>query len=141
MYDEQRRAVGRRYPEDALQRSIVEYLDWSLPATAICFAVPNGGKRHRREAARLQGLGVKAGIPDLCVISAGTVLFFEVKAARGTLSFDQRERIQKLEYCGASVYVVRSVEQVETILRQHRVLLRATVAAFANDNLGASAAA
>jgi hypothetical protein len=57
------------------------------------------------------------------------------------LSFDQRAMIQKLEYCGAPVYVVRSVEQVETVLRQRDIVLRASVAAFANDNAQSAAVA
>lgn len=124
-----RRTAGRRYPEDKLQRAIVEYLDWSLPDDAVVFAVPNGGKRHAREAARMKGLGVKAGIPDLCIVWRGKALFIEVKAIRGVLAQEQRAMIHKLEYCGSLVWVARSVEQVELVLRDAGVPLLAALAA------------
>mgnify|MGYP006264391593 CR=1 FL=1 len=137
MYDEAlRRLPARRYPEDALQKSIVQYLDWALPPDAVVFAVPNGGKRHAREAARLRGVGVKAGVPDLCLVWRGRALFLEVKAIRGVLAHEQRAMIHKLEYCGALVWVVRSVEQVELVLRDAGVLLRGSV----NDNQRQAAA-
>lgn len=125
------RKLGRQYPEDALQKALVEYLDWALPDDAVVFAVPNGGKRHVREAARLKGLGVRAGVPDLCIVWRGTALFLELKAGRGVLSQEQRAMIAKLEYCGASVWVVRAVEQAALVLRDHGIKLRAS---FGNDN-------
>lgn len=57
-----------RHPEDDLQRAVVQYLDVALPADAVAYAVPNGGKRSRTEAARLKGLGVRAGVPDLAIV-------------------------------------------------------------------------
>jgi hypothetical protein len=34
------------------------------PISYYLFAIPNGGKRNAREAARLKRMGVRAGIPD-----------------------------------------------------------------------------
>lgn len=36
-----------------------------VPELGMLFAVPNGGKRNVREAARLKRAGVKAGVPDV----------------------------------------------------------------------------
>src|SRR5262249_31671880 len=77
---------GRQHPEDDVQRGFVRLLRWSLPADAEFYAVPNGGKRHAREAARMVGLGVRAGIPDIALVHQGRALFVEVKAAQGVLS-------------------------------------------------------
>lgn len=55
----------RAQAEDELQRAIVNWLRYALrPDVRFCH-VPNGGKRRRIEAARLKGLGVEAGWPDL----------------------------------------------------------------------------
>ena len=46
------------------QRVVVEWCDWMrIPV----FHIPNGGSRHKAEAARLKVQGVKAGVPDLCI--------------------------------------------------------------------------
>lgn len=37
------------------------------PELAMLYAVPNGGRRDKAEAAHLKMQGVKAGVPDLCL--------------------------------------------------------------------------
>ncbi len=62
--------------EDAEQRALIQWADISpmppglalYPGAKIgdyLFAIPNGGKRNRIEAARLVGLGVRKGVSDL----------------------------------------------------------------------------
>jgi len=111
------RATPRRHDEDTLQRSVVQYLRWSLPPDAEFYAVPNGGQRHAREAARLVGLGVRAGVPDLALLHAGRPLFIELKTPRGVVSSEQRQMHRKLDYCGGLVGVCRSLAEVEEWLR------------------------
>jgi hypothetical protein len=117
----------RRHLEDDLQRDVCQYLRWSLPADAEYYAVPNGGKRHSKAAARLVGQGVRAGLPDLCVVYRGTTIFIELKTARGVLSEAQRQMHRKLGYCGCTVLVCRSVEGVECSLRELGLPLRASI--------------
>ena len=118
----------RRHEEDSLQRAVMQFLNVALPPDGVAFAVPNGGKRHAREAARMRGMGVKAGIPDIAICLRGRALFIELKAKRGIQSVAQREMQQKLEYCGAVVCLARSVEEVEAALRRWAVPLRARAA-------------
>jgi hypothetical protein len=64
-----------------------------LPELALLFHVPNGEKRDKATAARLQRAGVKAGCPDLWLPVArlgfhGLVL--ELKVSGGRLSVAQR---------------------------------------------------
>jgi hypothetical protein len=123
------RRLGRQYPEDALQKALVDYLDLALPDDAMYFAVPNGGKRLAREAARLKSLGVLAGIPDLCIIWRGTVIFLELKAPkRGSLTTVQRDVHHRLLFCGVPVWTIRKVEQAEYLLRGAGMPLQATFA-------------
>lgn len=123
------RKLGRQYPEDQLQKALVEYLDLALPPDALCFAIPNGGKRIKVLAAILKATGVKKGIPDLCIVWRGRAMFMELKAIRGHLSADQREMHRKLTFCGCEVWVVRSVEQAEYLLRSLQMPLQAALAA------------
>lgn len=121
--------VRRRHDEDDLQRAVVKFLRWSLPDNATFFHIPNGGQRHKRAAARLVGLGVRAGMPDLAIIADGRPLFIELKADAGRVSPAQMQMAMKLIYCGAEVLVCRSVEDVEHALSEAGVCLRGRVAA------------
>jgi hypothetical protein len=122
----------RGHPEDDLQRSVVQFLRVALPDDAIAYAVPNGGQRHSKAAARLVGLGVRAGIPDLAIVWRGHAIFVELKAAGrtgrtgGSLSAVQRQMIDKLHVCGADVVVCKTLECVEGSLREMGVPLRAS---------------
>jgi hypothetical protein len=122
------RAPGRRHDEDDFQRDVCQYLRWSLPSDAEYYAVPNGGKRHSKAAARLVGQGVRAGLPDLCVVYRGSTIFIELKTARGVLSEAQRQMHRKLGYCGCTVLVCRTLACVESSLRELGVPLRGSVA-------------
>ena len=117
----------RRHIEDDLQRQVFQFLDWALPADGIAYAIPNGGKRHAREAARMKGLGVRAGMPDIGICFRGRALYVELKAPRGVVSEAQREMAKRLNYAGAAVMLCRSVPEVEAALREACVPLRGTV--------------
>ena len=119
--------VKRNNEEELLQRSVMQYLIVALPPDAVAFAVPNGGLRSPREAARMKGMGVTAGIPDIAIVFRSRALFIELKGSRGVMSVAQRSMANKLHYCGAAVMLCRSVDDVEAQLREACVPLRASV--------------
>lgn len=67
--------MARSYLEDMEQKALIEWASMTRfdrsPDPHRCkisdylFAIPNGGFRHKIEAARMKGLGVKAGVSDL----------------------------------------------------------------------------
>ena len=60
----------RRHDEDDMQKALFSWITLAtprIPQLALAFAVPNGGKRDAREAARLKGLGVRPGVPDVMI--------------------------------------------------------------------------
>jgi len=120
--------VVRKRDEETLQRSVMEFLRLALPADGVAFAIPNGGMRSPREAARMKGMGVTAGVADLLVVFRGRAIFIELKAKAGVMSAAQKEMTRRLVYCGAAVCLCRSVEEVEQSLREACVPLRASVA-------------
>lgn len=118
---------ARRQDEDALQRAVVQFLRVALPDDATFYAVPNGGRRHAKEAARMVGLGLRAGVPDLAIVYRSKAYFVELKRpGGGSLSEHQRQFHRKLLHCGCPVMLCRSVEEVEAQLREACVPLRAT---------------
>ena len=119
----------RRHEEADLQRAVHQYLSWALPADAVHFAIPNGLMRSKKAAARAQGEGVRAGVPDILVIHQGKCCAIELKAARGVVSAAQRAMMAKLYYCGAEVVVCKGVPEVQAALQHLGVPLKALVAA------------
>jgi hypothetical protein len=89
----------RIYREDAEQRALIQWADLApMPAYIgirgakvghFLFAIPNGGARNPIEAARLVGLGVRAGVADLffsypspCIRRPKHGLYIEMKAPK-----------------------------------------------------------
>ncbi len=82
-----------KHHEDSEQRAVIQWADMTrIPLPYMqdhgrfvgdyLFAIPNGGARNRIEAARLVGLGVRAGTPDLLFafpVGACHGLFIEMK--------------------------------------------------------------
>lgn len=90
---------------------------------AVIFAIPNGGFRDKREAARLKAEGVLSGVPDL-FLAVRTAdyggLFIEMKRAdRGALSASQKERITQLRTSGYHVVVCRGAEEAWAEVTQY----------------------
>lgn len=119
----------RRHDEEKLQRDVVQFLRWSLPADAEFFAVPNGGQRHEVVAKKLVPQGVRRGIPDIALVWRGHAYFIELKTPKGGLTAVQRQMHKKLAWCGAQIAVCREVPEVEAWLRGLGMPLRARVTA------------
>jgi hypothetical protein len=79
--------------ETAFQIAVVRWWDaLEILDGSYLVAIPNGGKRTKVEAAILVGMGVRAGVADLCIMMAdGQAAWIELKHDKGTLSPAQRE--------------------------------------------------
>lgn len=96
--------AGRGAPgEHYEQRKVVEKLE---AAGIAFFAVPNGGRRDIKEAAKLKREGVRRGVPDLVILRAPpafpkwTGVALEMKRASGTftdVSEDQRVWLSRFQ--------------------------------------------
>jgi len=79
------------------------------------FAIPNGGKRDPKEAARLKKEGVLAGVPDVFVAAPRGIwhgLFVEMKRQTGgRLSESQKSIKAELEAQGYKVVVAKGAEE------------------------------
>lgn len=80
-----------------------EYAEGKYPPLRLLYAVPNGGSRHRIEAANLKHQGVKAGVPDLCLPYPRGVyhgLYIEMKVGKNKPSDSQKVWLQNLASVG-----------------------------------------
>lgn len=113
-------------PEEALQRSVVQFLDRALPKRALYWHAHQNPK-NKAEGGRLKGLGLRAGMPDLCILYDGRLYGIELKAAKGKLSEAQSSIADKFSDNGAFWTVARTVDGVEAFLRAAGMQLRGSV--------------
>lgn len=108
----------RNRPEEQLHRTVAEYLDLALPKSAFWFHVPNGGARSKAEAGAFKAMGVKAGVPDICILYRGVTHFIELKPKGRYFSPAQKTTMPVLQQAGAKVWPheARSIEDVQTAL-------------------------
>lgn len=112
-----------RHLEDGLQQAVAAYLDLRRLLWCHC---PNGGKRNAREAARLMGMGVKPGVPDVLIFHrwrfageqaaghrrSGFGVAIELKSPKGRTTPAQEEWISALRGKGLRVFVCRTLDEV-----------------------------
>lgn len=90
-------AAGRTLPEDEEQMQFfrwIQYARGTYPALDLFFHIPNGGRRSKAEAGRFKAMGVRSGVPDLCLPVARRGyhgLWIELKAAGGRPSSEQKK--------------------------------------------------
>lgn len=103
--------------EDAEQAKL---FDWAcrsgIKPLRWLFAIPNGGKRNIREAARLKRQGVKAGVSDVYLPVAMPPyhgLFIEMKRPIGSIKITekQKEFIAAMETQGYRAVICRGADE------------------------------
>ena len=110
--------MKRNREEDALQKTVVEYLMIQETLGRLTFfAVPNN-PRNAIDGHRLKQMGLRAGTPDLYLSARDRMpLHIELKAPKGRVSFEQVEAMHRLETIGGAMCVVcRSLEDVQKIV-------------------------
>lgn len=109
--------------EDKEQENLLIWAAWNsgkYPELTLLYHIANGGKRGKREAARLKAQGVKAGVPDLHLpVARGGYhsLYIELKRREGgTVSDAQKGWIADLRREGNCVAVCRGSEEAERVI-------------------------
>ena len=104
--------------EFRLHAACKQFLDTALPADACWFHIPNS-PRNKVAGAKLKKMGMKAGMPDICIHYRGETLYVELKAPKGRLSPAQKAMQMQLARAGVRVMTeCRSVEALEAYLEQ-----------------------
>jgi hypothetical protein len=79
-------------PEESLQISVVQYLEWHSRGRYRVLAIPNGGHMSAAMGARRKRMGAKAGAPDLLIqLHGGKCIEIELKTEKGRQSKSQRD--------------------------------------------------
>lgn len=101
--------------EHVIQCQAIQWIRQNTPY--VCYAIPNGGSRGRRQGAALKAEGVLAGIPDIHI--PALALFIEMKTPVGKVSPIQKEMHGRLRKDGQTVEVCRSVDDVIRVVTEH----------------------
>ena len=98
-----------------------ELMSHKHPCLKFLYHTPNGGSRNIAEAANLKRMGVKAGVPDLCLPYPNGKyhgLYIEMKTDNGRSTAAQREYIDFLTEQGYKATVCHGAcEAIDTIWR------------------------
>lgn len=110
-------------PEQHLHRACVDLLHVYAARGSLAFChVPNGEWRRKATAARLKAMGVTAGVPDLLVwLRGGGNFQVELKAGSRRPSPVQVDWAARMADLGVRVYLARSVDDLEAVLRAEGV--------------------
>lgn len=128
-------ATTEDFEQELVMRWAIGQID-TWPELALLHHIPNGGLRGKREAARLKRMGVKAGVPDLCLpVARGGFhgLYVEMKRLDGgRVSTEQKAWLAALHASGHCVAVAEGHEQAIGVIRDY-------LAADGCDQLGEAA--
>lgn len=119
--------------EDTEQMGVIDWANWNVgrfPELQLLFHVPNGGKRNAAEAARFKAMGVKAGVPDLCLPvprNGFAGLYIEMKYGKNRTTKEQEKWITALRQQGYKVAVcyggIAATKELESYLQGTRTKL------------------
>lgn len=110
-----------RHHESNEQMALITWCSYIPELREYLFAIPNGGKRNVREAARLKREGVRAGVHDLFLpIPRGNLhgLWIEFKAARpndAEYQKSQKEWEMKMLAKGYAAYCCRGLIEAKRV--------------------------
>jgi len=77
------------------QQIVFEWASWNTskyPDLKLLYAIPNGGRRDKKEAYFMKLSGVKAGVPDICLpVAKGNYhgLYIELKVGKNKTTYLQ----------------------------------------------------
>lgn len=104
--------------EARIQADIVKYLSVLRKNGQIeFFSVPNEAAGNAVRQGQMIAMGLRPGVSDLVVLSAGgRTIFLEVKNETGVQRDVQKKFQQTVEKLGFKYFIVRSVEDVKKII-------------------------
>ena len=118
--------------EDDEQRMLIDWaglMSGRYRELRLLYHIPNEGKRSRATGGRLKGMGLKKGVPDLCLpVPRGGYhgLYVEMKRKDGgTATPEQKEWLRALDEQGYAVTLCHgwqaAAKEIEGYLRLRKV--------------------
>ena len=112
-----------RHLEDDIQVSCIYWFSYQFPKILkLLIAIPNGGRRNRREAARLKKSGVVPGVSDLVLFIPNQfhhALCIEIKSKDGRQSQLQKDWQKLVEVYNFKYVVCRSLDEFRSEVQMY----------------------
>lgn len=114
--------------EHGEQVALFSWAGWNVegyPELAYLYAIPNGGKRDKATAAKLQAEGVRPGVLDVHLpIARGRYigLWLEMKVGGNKMTQEQREWLGAMVRFGHRVKVCYSADEAISALIEYLML-------------------
>ena len=83
------------------------------------YHIPNEGKRSITEAMRLKNMGLRAGIPDICIAldnDINNTLYIEFKYGKNVITLHQETWIKKLREAGHRVAICYTIDEAMDVV-------------------------
>jgi hypothetical protein len=105
--------------EASIQETVIAYCDLNnIPV----YHIPNEGKRSNISGARLKKIGLRKGVPDLCIpVPKGKYhgLYIELKSNKGKATQEQIEWLKLLKSNGYATAITYGVDEAITVIKQY----------------------
>lgn len=112
----------RRDTEHTLHKTVVQHLMLGAAPGVYWFGVPNFGERSGRSAGRLKAEGMRAGVPDICILFGGHLFGVEMKAPKGRQSSAQKEAERQIIRAGGTYVIIRDIDHALNFLAENGML-------------------
>lgn len=100
--------------ESDIQSQVVEWLVLQEAIGRLTFySIPNEGRRSFPLAAKMKRMGLRSGVPDLCIVAKRFCGYIELKTATGKANDNQKDWAQRLIGFEIPYALCRSFEEVE----------------------------
>jgi hypothetical protein len=114
-------------PEQALQKSIVEFLTLCAPDDLFWTAINPVPGKTPAIAGLCKAMGMRAGVLDLLFIWQMFPFFIECKADGGRLSQNQKDTIDLAARAGAPTYLCRSLDDVVRVMSARNIPMKGSI--------------
>lgn len=97
--------------EHQIHTAIVEHLRRRAAPGLVWWHTPNDAKRSIGTAKRLQAMGMRAGVHDLCFVHRGNFYSLEIKSARGRPTVEQMRFSSDINAAGGHAMIVNDLDR------------------------------
>lgn len=97
--------------EAQIHRAIVAQLRVRAVSDVVWWHTPNDAKRSPGTAKRLQTMGMRKGVHDLCFVHRGNFYSMEIKSSRGRPTVEQMKFASDVNAAGGHAMIVHDIDR------------------------------